>query len=84
MIEYNDNGVAKYDPDTGVVFEQTARKLFGILKIWVFVENRRPDLVGDQARYKTQVRVDLFGKPVCSFIFRGNAIPFIILDGKEI
>lgn len=83
MIEYDNNGTAKFDPDTGVVFEKTIKKLMGILKIWVFVENRRPDLVGDEARYKTQVRVDLFGKRISSFIFSGNSIPFILLDGKE-
>lgn len=83
MIKYNYDGVAKYDPETGVVFEKTIKKLFGVLKIWVFVENRRPDLVGDESIYKTQVRVNLFGKRISSFIFSGNTIPFILLDGKE-
>ena len=84
MIEYDNNGTAKFDPETGVVFEQTIKKLMGILKIWVLVENRRPDLVGYEAIYKTQVRVDLFGKRISSFIFRGNSIPFILLDGKNV
>lgn len=62
VLKYDDGSFPK------VFFEKTYRWVFGILKIYVLVEDRRPDLkLGEyDGKYKTQVSVFLFGKRIFS------------------
>lgn len=55
-------------------FKGTYRWMFGILKISVLIEDRRPDLeVGKyDGKYKTQISVFLFGKRIFSTLARGG------------
>lgn len=67
-----------------VVIDKEVKKLFGIIKLCVIVENRSPDITGYDSQYKTQINVYVLNKCFGSFIFRSKELPFLMIDGIEL
>ena len=65
-----------------IVHEEKMKHLFGLITICYLLEDRRPDMVyGDgqdrSSKYKHQIRVCIFGKPVFSAVIRSAQNGFV-------
>lgn len=57
-------------------------KLYGLVKFQVTVEDRRPDILENEKKFKTQIKVKLFFYNF-SFIIRSKNPPTIIINNTE-
>ena len=65
-----------------IVHEEKIKHFFGLITIWYLLEDRRPDMIyGDgqdkSAKYRHQISVCIFGKPVFSAIIRSVQRGFV-------
>ena len=57
-------------------------RLYGLIKLHVIVEDRRPDSLENEKKFKTQIKVKLFFYNF-SFIARSKNPPIIIVNNIE-
>lgn len=66
--------------------EEKMKYLFGLVTIWYILEDRRPDVdYGDDQtcskKYKHQIHVCIFGKPVFSVVLHSPNYGFVCTNG---
>lgn len=57
-------------------------RLYGLIKLHVIIEDRRPDSLENEKKFKTQIKVKLFFYNF-SFIARSKNPPIIIVNNTE-
>ena len=44
------------------ICDVTIKKLFGLISRNLVIEDRRPDLYGDEERFKSMITIEVFGR----------------------